>query len=387
MRIVKAILPLLIFIALALYLRHQHSSLPESLIEALQYLPPLLMLFAIIIALHFDQIRVLTFIIILVAVYYCIEQQLLDNQIKLTLFSTFTPILLWLLGFIKEKNILSIKALPVYLLLTSTLLVSLWLIREQPLWIDRFLITSWLPFNLPNFNAFSDTTLVIFGAIFLLMLIRLYSKPDQKNVTALALLFIVFICTIQTMSPHDFIIIISTGLLLCIFCILQESWKMAYLDELTQLPGRRALTQKLRSIVGLYSIAMVDIDFFKKFNDKYGHDVGDLALIKVAQTLQKVSGGSAYRYGGEEFTIVFPNKSAEQTIDALETIRLNLAESQFQLPEKVLKKNQKPTVKITISIGVSDSIDINTAQETMKQADNALYKAKKKGRNRIEITQ
>lgn len=386
MRIIKALLPLLIFIALALYLRHQHSLLTESLINALQYLPSLLILFAIFISLHFNQIRVLAYVIILIALYYCIEYQLLGNEMKLTLFSTFIPILIWLLSLIKEKSVLSIKALPVYLLLISTLLFSLWLIREQPLWVNSYLLVPWLPFDTKNLFEISHTALLIFNIIFLLILIQLYNEPNQKNVTALAILIIVLISTNKTLSSYEFIIMISTGLLLCIFCILQESWKMAYLDELTQLPGRRALMQKLRSIVGLYSIAMVDIDFFKKFNDKYGHDVGDLALIKVAQTLKKVSGGSAYRYGGEEFTIVFSNKSTEQTFDALEKIRLTLAESPFELPQKALKKNQKSKVNITISIGLSDSIGISNVHDTMKNADKALYKAKKKGRNRIEIT-
>ena len=160
---------------------------------------------------------------------------------------------------------------------------------------------------------------------------------------------------------------------------------MAYLDELTQLPGRRAMREKLQSLLGIYTLAMVDIDFFKKFNDNYGHETGDDALRMIAAKLQTVTGGgSVYRYGGEEFTVVFTNKSVDQVKEHLETLRQNIAESPFVVNRRSKQRKNK-SVNITISIGVADSIGFNTAEETLKKADKALYKAKKKGRNCIAI--
>lgn len=85
---------------------------------------------------------------------------------------------------------------------------------------------------------------------------------------------------------------------------------MAYQDELTSLPGRRALKEYLLKLGSEYTIAMFDIDHFKKFNDTHGHDVGDQVLRMVASKLATVSGrGKSFRYGGEEFTLVFSEKS------------------------------------------------------------------------------
>ena len=93
---------------------------------------------------------------------------------------------------------------------------------------------------------------------------------------------------------------------LCI-SLAHEGFHMAFRDELTGLPGRRALNEKLQRMGRIYTLAMADVDHFKVFNDTHGHDVGDQVLRMVAAQLRRVSGGGhAYRYGGEEFTLVFP---------------------------------------------------------------------------------
>src|SRR5688500_20279314 len=86
--------------------------------------------------------------------------------------------------------------------------------------------------------------------------------------------------------------------------VIEASYLMAYQDGLTGLPARRALTEALHQMNGKFTIAMVDVDHFKKLNDRYGHDVGDQVLRMLASRLAKVSnGGRAFRYGGEEFEI------------------------------------------------------------------------------------
>ena len=105
---------------------------------------------------------------------------------------------------------------------------------------------------------------------------------------------------------------------------------MAYLDELTGVPSRRALREDLMKLGNKYVIAMIDIDFFKKFNDKYGHDVGDDVLKLVASNLVKVTGGGkAFRYGGEEFTILFPSKSINDVMPHLESLREQVSKSGY----------------------------------------------------------
>jgi len=84
---------------------------------------------------------------------------------------------------------------------------------------------------------------------------------------------------------------------------------MAYLDELTGLLSRRALNEYMMMLGRSYTIAMLDVDYFKKFNDTFGHDMSDQVLKMVGSKMRKVGGGGkAYRYGGEEFTVFFPRK-------------------------------------------------------------------------------
>ena len=82
----------------------------------------------------------------------------------------------------------------------------------------------------------------------------------------------------------------SAALMMCLYAIMQETWRMAYLDELTGLPGRRALSEKFQKISGTYTVAMLDVDHFKHFNDSYGHDAGDAVLRMIAAKMTKVGG-------------------------------------------------------------------------------------------------
>jgi diguanylate cyclase (GGDEF)-like protein len=140
---------------------------------------------------------------------------------------------------------------------------------------------------------------------------------------------------------------------------------------------------------------MLDIDFFKKFNDRSGHDVGDQVLCMVASHLNRVGGGGKpFRYGGEEFTILFSGKSREDAIPYLEKLREAIETAQFALrgknrPKKTPRKLKKAepqskSVSVTISIGVADPVKGRTKPSSvLKAADQALYRAKKRGRNCI----
>ena len=179
--------------------------------------------------------------------------------------------------------------------------------------------------------------------------------------------------------------------------ILRDSYNMAYRDELTGLPQRRALNELFMSLSGNYAVAMLDVDHFKNFNDKHGHDVGDDVLKMVATQIDKVrDGGRAFRYGGEEFTVVYPGKVKEQALRSLEQVReaIENYELVIRVPPRVngngknkRGKGKAPgarTVSVTISIGVADRQDRGESHEqVIKRADESLYKAKKKGRNRV----
>lgn len=178
--------------------------------------------------------------------------------------------------------------------------------------------------------------------------------------------------------------------------MVHESFNMAFKDDLTGLPGRRALNEHLAKLGRQYTLAMMDVDHFKKFNDTYGHDIGDQVLKMVAHQISLVNGGGkAYRYGGEEFTIVFANKSVNETLSHLEDVRTSI-ESEIMLlspevveqlnaaPGKGKKKKHSGEVSVTISIGAAERSEaLKQTEQVLKAADDALYRAKKAGRNQV----
>lgn len=179
--------------------------------------------------------------------------------------------------------------------------------------------------------------------------------------------------------------------------VVQDSHRMAYYDELTGLPGRRALNERLESLDGGFTLAMVDIDHFKAVNDTWGHDVGDQVLKLVAGRLQRVGGGGiAYRYGGEEFTILFPGRRAISVMPHLESLRKNIDSYKLLLRESEHPRRRKPDnamtipsgankwISVTISTGVADrGHRLDVPEAVLTAADKALYRAKTEGRNRV----
>ena len=110
---------------------------------------------------------------------------------------------------------------------------------------------------------------------------------------------------------------VATAALILGASLIETSYVLAYHDELTGIRGRRAFNESLLSLDQQYAIAIVDIDHFKKFNDTYGHDVGDQVLCMVASRLSQVGGdGQAFRCGGEEFAIVFRNTVRQRSVRA-----------------------------------------------------------------------
>lgn len=174
----------------------------------------------------------------------------------------------------------------------------------------------------------------------------------------------------------------------------EVSHRLAYRDELTGLPGRRALDETLRGLRGRYVLAMVDVDHFKKFNDRHGHDAGDQALRMVADRLGRVSGGGrAFRYGGEEFTLVFPRRAIEAALPHIEAVRESIADRPFSVrgadrPKsktqgKALRGGAAKGLKVTVSIGAAERGRRQPASEVLAVADKRLYASKKGGRNRV----
>lgn len=174
--------------------------------------------------------------------------------------------------------------------------------------------------------------------------------------------------------------------------VVKDSHAMAFKDELTGITSRRALMKDATGLGRVYTVVMGDVDHFKSFNDTHGHDVGDQVLRLVASKLRQVTGGGrAYRYGGEEFTLLFPNKTPEQAKEHVEAVRRAIEEYVIKLRSEDRKNSdethrgaggEKNTTKVTMSFGVAEpSTEDEKFEKVIKRADNALYAAKGAGRN------
>jgi len=227
-------------------------------------------------------------------------------------------------------------------------------------------------------------------------LLRLLLRPDPFRAAILVSLLAVAGGVLDRELPGASSWYFSGAGLALAAALVQHSYNIAYLDELTGLPGRRALMEAMGRLRGRYVLAMLDVDHFKNFNDTHGHDVGDQVLRLVASRVRRASGaGQPFRYGGEEFTLVFPGKTLDDVLETLEEVRRAVEESPMVLrgPDR---PRQKPSaqggrsrgghkkVTLTISIGAATpSAGARTPDQVLKKADQALYRAKQQGRNRV----
>jgi len=238
------------------------------------------------------------------------------------------------------------------------------------------------------------------GAFVAAGLVILVSFAYRRDAFGGSLIWALIACAaalIGRRGPDTATLLFAAAQLALLVGLFEDSYRLAFHDELTGLPGRRALDEAIRTLNGTFTIAMIDIDHFKRFNDRHGHDAGDQVLRMVSDNLAGTGGGRAYRYGGEEFTILFPTKGVADVRDDLDDLRSSIADRLFALrsadrpktkPDKPRKKAAlSKRVTVTVSIGVASSNSRRPSPASvLKAADKALYRAKRAGRNRVVAT-
>ena len=153
-------------------------------------------------------------------------------------------------------------------------------------------------------------------------------------------------------------------------------------DTLTKLVNRRGFFDYIDTLdLKSYDLffVMCDIDYFKKVNDNYGHDIGDVVLKRVSSVLTTniTTPAKVCRWGGEEFLIVIPDKTQKQVVDLLESLRMQVARESFNITEE-------KSFFVTMTFGVSEfKIDRETVEDCIKRADENLYIGKQRDRNRV----
>ncbi|PYF99451.1 diguanylate cyclase (GGDEF)-like protein [Thioalkalivibrio sp. ALE21] len=171
----------------------------------------------------------------------------------------------------------------------------------------------------------------------------------------------------------------------------RELTRISATDPLTGLANRRTMDsyleeewQRLEHLRSPLSVVLLDVDHFKPYNDLYGHPAGDECLQRVAGILSHIaqhSGGLAARYGGEEFAIVLPGRGSEDAYRIAEQARTEVMDLSIR------HENSDVLPQVTLSVGVASAVPgtIDNAYELLRYADEALYAAKRNGRNQVIV--
>ncbi len=347
-----------------------------------------------LVAWRFDRSRVIYILQILlytdIGIHYLKVAQATSTSFILT---TTVLLNLMFVALLKERGIHSVRGIFITSLpVIQTAGLFYWFTTTKTPVIPQLKI-SYL--NLPApLSAVPEVILFLLVLTLLIQSIRFLRYPNPLE-GAMCWVIISIAATLFFAPGMHTTILHTAAVLALLVSFIEIAYTLAYRDELTGVPGRRALMETFSKLGGQYSIAMVDIDFFKKFNDKYGHDIGDQVLKMVAVRLAKCRGGGrAFRYGGEEFCVVFPGKNVDACLEHLEELRISIGDQPFTIRKiaRSIKKPKKPTktkskkneVRVTVSIGVAEKTSLyNQPEVVMKRADMALYRAKESGRNKV----
>jgi diguanylate cyclase (GGDEF)-like protein len=357
-------------------------------------------------AVHFHRARPLMALLVLGLFYWSSRTFLSGGQIEPALNKVFQasvlliPLNMLLFTLMRERGILSTAGRLRFVFLALQATAALWLFRYHFQALLPFIARSYT--RLPPFSSLLiPQPALLAGALcfagIALLALRRQSPIDSGLLGALSAFFIAG-NWLTTRDIHS--AFCTAGALIITLSVLRDSYNMAFRDDLTGIPSRRSLNESLHGLGRRYTIAMLDVDHFKRFNDTHGHDVGDQVLKMVARKMMHVGGGGkAYRYGGEEFTILFSGRRVDEALPHLEDLRKTIAGYRLALRDEERPKDQRmgrekrgsrnvhrerAFAAVTISIGVAESGNgLETAEEVMKAADKALYKAKNKGRNQV----
>ena len=382
-------------ILLAVVLLLQFDAVREPLSTFARYYPYAIIAIGLLLAWRFGQSQILFSLLVLV---------LVERTLAFTDSSDRADDVFQVLAFLLPLNLVTFARLKERSLFTPSSAIRVGAILVQAVLVFVFVrmdsltavleARDWLPEWLFSWTSIGNIGLVTFGGVVTLLVVRQVLDPTAAGRGFLWALLAGFVA-LNTTGDTRTIYFATAGLILVV-AVIETSYSMAFRDGLTGLPSRRALDEALTRIGGKYAVAMVDVDHFKRLNDSYGHDVGDQVLRMVAGRLSKVSGGGrAFRYGGEEFAILFPRRTVDDTLLFLEATRQEIEDARFKLraadrPKKTPKEPKRTgrrgkRVSVTVSMGVAEPTKKNwTPLEVIEAADQALYRAKKGGRNRIE---
>ncbi|PLX74365.1 MAG: GGDEF domain-containing protein [Desulfuromonas sp.] len=345
----------------ALYLNRQ-VNLPAGFEPLLTAFPAVVALAGLLLGWRFNRSRVIWAILLLILAEWL--PPLLSSfasEYFTALVQVLLPFNLALIACWSERGLVTVHGLLRGALIGGQLGGCFWLYRSWPGEVIAILHRHYLPFDLPDlFHLPQLASLVAMGCL-VWLLVRFWLTPDAMSGG-----FVWGLIAVQAglLWPHQFSFWAGVAALILVMAIIESSFSMAFNDELTGLPARRAMNEFLLKVGRRYTLAMVDVDHFKKVNDTHGHDVGDQVLKMVAGCLRGVTGGGKpFRYGGEEFAVIFSGKELEQTLPHLERLRERISQAEFVLrgrnrprkkPAGKVKSKSSGLLQVTASIGAAE---------------------------------
>jgi GGDEF domain-containing protein len=327
--------------------------------------------------------------------------------------AVFVPLNILIALLIEERGISYFRNYRWLLLLITQILLTAWVAAAGKSDLSgtawHAMLEHWLirPAPVPFLGR------VLMASAFAYAAVKAWQEHSPLEIGLAGALVAFFVACQWPTTPGVFAAFTTAAGAILLMAVLQESHRMAFQDELTGLPGRRALEERLVALGPVYAIAMVDVDHFKKFNDTHGHDIGDQVLKLVGARLAELDGGGmAFRYGGEEFAVLFFDRTGREALPHLETLRQSIESYRMAIrtddrrgdsrpgsdrrsttgapknprPESDIRAFRKPdqTLSVTVSIGVAEPNEyLNLPAKVIRAADEALYRAKEKGRNRV----
>ncbi len=382
------------------------ADLPPARQELVAFAPYLVTLLGMFLAVHFHRARPFMALLVLAFFYWSSRTALSGSQFEPALnrvyqgFVLLVPLNLLLFTLMRERGIFSTAGRLRFVFLALQAGGVLWLFRYHFHDLLPYIARSYTRLPLVSDLLIPQPAMLASAfsfAFIALLAMRRQSPVDSGMLGALA----AFLIACNWLTDRDIhAAYCAAGALIITLSVLRDSYNMAFRDDLTGIPSRRSLNESLHGLGRRYTVAMIDVDHFKRFNDTHGHDVGDQVLKMVARKMMDVGGGGrAFRYGGEEFTILFSGRRSADALPHLEELRKTIADYRLALRGGERPKNPRQgkgrrgtstgrgegaNASVTVSIGVAESGNgLDSPDEVMKAADKALYKAKNKGRNQV----
>jgi diguanylate cyclase (GGDEF)-like protein len=391
----------LIFFAVVGFLRPQGH--PLWLQQPIAALPYIVLAFGLIFGWYFASSRMILSLLVLALADRALvllpatgADQESTSQTIVAITAFLVPLNLLAFSILKEDSLPTLRGvMRVVLVLVQPFLV-LWLCLPDQSVLASSFTREYVPLLYTKWTPIPQPALVVFAIALLMHIIRfaLHRDPLEGGaIWALCAVFVAYHTSRHGWQPTNFFM--AAGLILFV-TLLQSFYQRTYRDELTGIPGQLAYEEAIGQLGKRFSVAVIGIDQLTQYANVHGKSVSEQILKRAAPKIQAAcSDGQVFRTTGEEFTVLFPGKSATEALGTLDTVRKSVKAIDFFLRgrDRVWEKQRgakeagprdRP-LSITLSIGVAEKLhDSATLTLVIKSAYRGLYEAKGSGGNVVK---